>query len=237
MRRQRKWQKNWLLSGWEVEQPDANGEVSTQSAATQSEPTFSRQELGAGLKGNIPQNPDNESLESKKTGRFSIAPVTHEMDVAYLDAVERGDMEAAGRMVEDAARSAGYTVKTFHGAEKNFGLTEFEVNRKTGTGIRTDTLFFASRIDVTETYSGAEGVTGITERVSDPDTGDRIGNYAVFIDPGKNYVVENRGRFNSRLKVPDDYRWRDTTKYFTTDEYAAYTEEIGTLLAVFTLFC
>ena len=68
-------QKSWLLSGWEVEQPDANGEVSTQSAATQSEPTFSRQELGAGLKGNIPQNPDNASLESKKTGRFSISPV------------------------------------------------------------------------------------------------------------------------------------------------------------------
>ena len=45
--------------GGKVGKPDTNGEVGTQSAATQPEPTFSRQGLGAGLLNNIQQNPDN----------------------------------------------------------------------------------------------------------------------------------------------------------------------------------
>lgn len=42
-------QKTWLLTGWEEGRPDARGEVSTHSTATQSIPIFSRDELGAGL--------------------------------------------------------------------------------------------------------------------------------------------------------------------------------------------
>ena len=49
------------MRGWKVSKPDANGEVGTQSAATQPEPTFSRQELGASLLDSIPQNLDNAS--------------------------------------------------------------------------------------------------------------------------------------------------------------------------------
>ena len=40
--------KTWLLTGWEKNIPDAIGEVSTQSGATQTSPTFSRADLGAG---------------------------------------------------------------------------------------------------------------------------------------------------------------------------------------------
>ena len=59
--------------------PDANGEVGTQSVATQPEPTFSRQELGAGLL-NIPQLSENASGDLSDVSdvsdelRFSIAP-------------------------------------------------------------------------------------------------------------------------------------------------------------------
>ncbi|GFE61920.1 JAB domain-containing protein [Geobacter sp. AOG2] len=41
-------QKTWLLTGWKIGEPDASGEVSTQSGATQARPTFSRSDLGAG---------------------------------------------------------------------------------------------------------------------------------------------------------------------------------------------
>ncbi|GHU19356.1 hypothetical protein FACS1894163_12130 [Spirochaetia bacterium] len=40
--------QTWLLTGWKENAPDADGEVSTQSDATQTEPTFSRSDLGAG---------------------------------------------------------------------------------------------------------------------------------------------------------------------------------------------
>lgn len=44
-------------------------------------------------------------------------------DAEYLDAVNSGDMEMAQRMVDEAAREAGYTVKAYHGTTEDF--TEF----------------------------------------------------------------------------------------------------------------
>ena len=46
-------------------------------------------------------------------------------DKDYLDAVNRGDMETAQRMVDEAARAAGYAVKAYHGTPKG-GFTEFK---------------------------------------------------------------------------------------------------------------
>lgn len=45
-------------------------------------------------------------------------------DTDYLSAVERGDMETAQRMVDEAARAAGYTTKTYHGTPKQFNSFE-----------------------------------------------------------------------------------------------------------------
>ncbi|MBE6391792.1 MAG: hypothetical protein E7042_06300 [Lentisphaerae bacterium] len=64
-------QKSWLLSGWKTNMPDANGEVGTHSAATQLEPTFSRQELGAGIN-NIIQNFQNPSVSKKIRKKFRL---------------------------------------------------------------------------------------------------------------------------------------------------------------------
>ena len=41
-------------------------------------------------------------------------------DTDYLSAVERGDMETAQRMVDEAANAAGYTIKAYHGTGENF---------------------------------------------------------------------------------------------------------------------
>ena len=42
--------KSWLLTGWEINKPDAFGQFSTKSESTQNAPTFSRRDLGAGLR-------------------------------------------------------------------------------------------------------------------------------------------------------------------------------------------
>jgi hypothetical protein len=71
--------------------PDANGEVGTQSVATQPEPTFSRQELGAGLLNNIPQLSENargdlsdmsDMSDVSDELRFSIAPEENQPQTA-----------------------------------------------------------------------------------------------------------------------------------------------------------
>ncbi len=72
--------KTWLLTGWEINKPDAPGQVSTDSGATQGAPTFSRRALGAGLQYNIQQNDGNvnpEAAGSQENAdgiRFSVAP-------------------------------------------------------------------------------------------------------------------------------------------------------------------
>ena len=46
-------------------------------------------------------------------------------DSAYMKAVERGDTESAQRMVDEAAKKAGYTVKMYHGSKRGGGFTVF----------------------------------------------------------------------------------------------------------------
>ena len=44
-----------------------------------------------------------------------------------MSAVERGDMEAAQAMVDEAAKAAGYTVEAYHGTNNDF--TVFDKNK------------------------------------------------------------------------------------------------------------
>ncbi len=73
--------------------------------------------------GNAMKNSSSENSVSQDSGfvneKFS------ERDSSYTDAVNRGDMEAAQRMVDKAARDAGYTNLFYHGAKKGGGFTEF----------------------------------------------------------------------------------------------------------------
>ena len=46
-------------------------------------------------------------------------------DSAYMDAIKRGDMETAKKMVEQAAKDSGYTRLFYHGSKKGGGFTIF----------------------------------------------------------------------------------------------------------------
>ncbi|GMO48617.1 MAG: hypothetical protein Ta2B_30320 [Termitinemataceae bacterium] len=69
--------KTWLLTGWQKNVPDAIGEVSTQSEATQKSPTFSRANLGAGTPSLSTQSTekssggDNFGGATKNNGKFN----------------------------------------------------------------------------------------------------------------------------------------------------------------------
>ena len=51
---------------------------------------------------------------------------SREIDSKYLAAVESGDMETAQRMVDEAARKAGYTYRGYHGTAKEFTVFDKE---------------------------------------------------------------------------------------------------------------
>lgn len=56
------------------------------------------------------------------------------IDADYMAAVERGDMETAQRMVDEAAKAAGYTIPVYHFTDNSF--TAFDVQKgQAGPGI------------------------------------------------------------------------------------------------------
>jgi hypothetical protein len=68
-------------------------------------------------------------------------------DAEYLAAVERGDMETAQRMVDEAAKVAGYdSPKVYHGTDEQFN--QFDIN-KVGSNFGLDTygFFFTTNKD------------------------------------------------------------------------------------------
>jgi hypothetical protein len=74
-----------------------------------------------------------------------------ESDSSYLDAVNRGDMKTAQKMVDEAAKKAGYnSPKLYHGT-KMFGFTEVRTS-----GVEKDVawspFFAANREEISATY-------------------------------------------------------------------------------------
>ena len=67
---------------------------------------------------------EEEERAREENTRFSISPAD---DAAYLDAVKRGDMETAQKMVREAAEHAGYEIFAFHGTKGEF--TVFDKKR------------------------------------------------------------------------------------------------------------
>lgn len=71
------------------------------------------------VKNKLASDPDFLAKERKKGKRFS-------MDNDYLDAVNRGDMVTAQRMVDEAAKKNGFDKLFYHGAKKGGGFTVFK---------------------------------------------------------------------------------------------------------------
>ena len=124
--------------------------------------------------------------------RFSIG---RSEDAAHMEAVERGDMETAQKMVDEAAKAAGYdSPKLYHGTEQ-FGFTRLRT-----TGIEDAynwSPFFATNDEkVAESYSGRTDRRQIKDRSSwdlNNITFDDVIVYAKeYIDP------------NTRLATPQD---------------------------------
>jgi hypothetical protein len=88
---------------------------------------------------------ENSSKKSSESGKRAS------MDSDYMSAVNRGDMVTAQRMVEEAAREAGYnSPKLYHGT-KMFGFTEVRTS-----GVEKDVawspFFAANKEDISASY-------------------------------------------------------------------------------------
>ena len=161
-------------------------------------PLARKDEVVAALKRIVANN------RAARQGRsFSTEVVSPEEDTAYLKAVADGDMEAAGRMVEETASRAGYTIPAFHGTGQ-FGFTVFDPE-KSDDGI---SLFFAGDRELAGTYlykeisdigassSDDTSVRNIYETKSglDLDVNASYPDDAAFIQAVKTEVEKHGGR-------------------------------------------
>ena len=136
-------QKSWLLSGWEIGKPDAFSEVGTQSKATQSKPTFSRQELGAGLQNIISQNSQNFKPQNENSSRNSVSP---EADVTETAPFKNwfGD----SKVVDES----GKPLEVYHGT--NWDGWEFDTENG---------AFFSEKEDYAEEMAAQRGGSRIVK--------------------------------------------------------------------------
>lgn len=86
---------------------------------------------------------------AEATGETETVQKSRERDDAYMAAVERGDMVTAQKMVDEAAKSAGYEpVKLYHGT-RQFGFTKFD----TGKSDDKMSIFVTDDRRIAESYS------------------------------------------------------------------------------------
>lgn len=91
---------------------------------------------------------DNANPTNNPDIRYSLSG----RDGEYMSAVERGDTETAQRLVDEAAKNAGYTIKAYHGSRQVFN--EFSRDKRgsnTHTKVSND-WFFASDKETANSY-------------------------------------------------------------------------------------
>lgn len=92
--------------------------------------------------------------EVRAVQNYSIG-VSSQQDTDHLAAVERGDMETAQRMVDEAARRAGYDVGTvYHGTNRNFNKFSKEVFANFNNAQKKLGFFFTPEKDYAQQYGG-----------------------------------------------------------------------------------
>jgi DNA polymerase III sliding clamp (beta) subunit (PCNA family) len=149
---------------------------------------------------------DSEGMTPSTQTPRPEGTVTPEQDAAYLDAVKRGDLATAQRMVDEAARKAGYNVgPVWHGTPAH-GFTVFDVDQPSqnagpDTGIG---MMFTSR------RSSADYFARRTARGEGPGSGRSISSRLKLRNPmefdGQQEWLDYVDKFGGPNDVRDDLR-------------------------------
>ena len=104
----------------------------------------------------VPAEQGMTNAEGRMTNAGALqSPAAQQQDAAYLAAVQAGDMATAQRMVDEAAKAAGYdSARAFHGTASNF--TQFmrdKLGQMTGAESAKRAFFFTDSKPTAATYA------------------------------------------------------------------------------------
>jgi hypothetical protein len=130
-----------------------------------------------------------EAAWEKTDMKYSLSSET---DTPYMDAVNRGDNETARKMVDEAAKKAGYNSgMLYHGTPK-FGFTWFDLDRM-DDGI---SIFATSDSKIAESYSGETDRTTISDRelknVNEMSDSELLKYVQRYIDPDYQLATDSQ---------------------------------------------
>lgn len=153
-------------------------------------------------------------------------------DTAYLDAVSRGDMKTAQRMVDEAAKKTGYPVKAYHGTPIK-GITVFD-NAKIGTttddGLFGHGFYFTTNKSTADGYATVDGETmPVFLRVDKPwwGLGHKIDEVAEELGLSKETLTTRKIGKNSSVVAPLTNYSRTFTSHLIENGYDSVVVQHG----------
>ena len=128
---------------------------------------------------------DNAKPTADPDIRFSLSA-----DSDYMAAVERGDTDTAQKMVDEAAKAAGYTIKAYHGSPARFTVFDKERVGK-GTDQFGAGFYFGTTDEISKAYGGEqyEVYLDIKKPIKVYRTADGGDLYDVEITPTQAYKI------------------------------------------------
>lgn len=136
------------------------------------------------------------------SGKHSLMDIPA-MDSEYSAAVESGNMQEAQRLVDEAAKAAGYNSEPLYHGTKSFGFTKID----TAQADDNISFFATSNPDMAQTYSGKKGNKAITNAAGNTrampieDVVNRLNEEASNdgYEVGSSYRIMKRGDVKSFL--------------------------------------
>ena len=142
--------------------------------------------------------------EDSVNRKFSISE-EKSSDTAYLVAVERGDMETAQKMVDEAAKRAGYDIKAYHGTTNQEEHREWDSKRNEWETTYTPFTVFKRQYDEQAGHFFS----------SDESNAGGYGSYlySVYLMLKKPLVIECNGQSYNSISFDgqemDTYEWAE----------------------------
>lgn len=136
------------------------------------------------------------------SGKHSLMDIPA-MDSEYSAAVESGNMQEAQRLVDEAAKAAGYNSEPLYHGTKSFGFTKID----TAQADDNISFFATSNPDMAQTYSGKKGNKAITNAAGNTrampieDVVNRLNEEAINdgYEDGSSYRIMKRADVKSFL--------------------------------------
>jgi len=105
-----------------------------------------------------------DTNSSEDSNKFS--KITPEQDKAYMEAVNAGDMETAGKMVRDAANKSGYNVEAWHGTN-GYEFNVFKKGQHSNGNIWGDGFYFTDSEDAARQWGDRAAIVEFNDGESE----------------------------------------------------------------------